>query len=63
MSRFKSSRNFLIIILEELLMKTTDNRDNELRNILGEIEGIIKEMDSDLTKYSQRRIYEKNYLI
>ena len=35
-------------------MKTVDNHYNEL-NILDVIESIIKEMDSDLTKYSQRR--------
>lgn len=39
-------------------MKTVDNHYNEL-NILDVIESIIKEMDSDLTKYSQRRNYEK----
>ena len=40
-------------------MKTVDNHYNELKNILDVIESIIKEMDSDLTKYSQRRNYEK----
>ena len=40
-------------------MKTDGNGNNELRNISEEFENIIKEMDSELTKYSQRRNYEK----
>lgn len=40
-------------------MRTEDNCDNELRNISEEFKNIIKEMDSELTKYSQRRNYEK----
>ena len=39
--------------------KTDGNGNNELRNISEEFENIIKEMDSELTKYSQRRNYEK----
>ena len=40
-------------------MRTEDNCDNELRNISEEFKNIIKEMDLELTKYSQRRNYEK----
>lgn len=40
-------------------MRTDNNCDNELRNISEEFENIIKEMGSELTKYSQRRNYEK----
>ena len=40
-------------------MKTDDNCDNELKNIFEEFGNIIKEMDSELTKYSQRINYEK----
>lgn len=40
-------------------MRTENNCDNELRNISEEFKNIIKEMDSELTKYSQRRNYEK----
>ena len=40
-------------------MKTEDNCDNELKNISEEFENIIKEMDLELTEYSQRRNYEK----
>ncbi|MEE1128845.1 MAG: hypothetical protein UHW99_02570 [Methanobrevibacter sp.] len=44
-------------------MRTENNCANELRNISEEFKNIIKEMDSELTKYSQRKNYEKNYLI
>ena len=40
-------------------MKTDNNCDNELRNISQEFENIIKEMDSELIKFSQRRNYQK----
>lgn len=40
-------------------MKTDDNCDNGIRNTSEEFENIINEMDLELTKYSQRRNYEK----
>ena len=40
-------------------MRTDDNYDNELRNILEEFKNIMEEMDSNLTKHSQRRDYVK----
>ena len=41
------------------MMRTDDNYDNELRNILEEFKNIMEEMDSNLTKHSQRRDYVK----
>ena len=40
-------------------MKTSENHNNEIRNILEEFKNIISEMDSNLTKYSERRSFEK----
>ena len=40
-------------------MKTEDNCDNELKNISEEFNNIIKDLDMQLTRYSQRTSYEK----
>ena len=58
MSRFRASRNFLIL-LGVLIMKISDESDNEIKNIMAEFKNIISEMDSNLTKYSQRINFEK----